>query len=367
MASPTVIPITWPNDPLQAQIEDFVNTLGGSSFWTAAGAEYGVGAMTMGTPVELTSDPFGSTLINDNYARVMDSRPGEIATWINEQVRAGMLPPGDGNTIYALFPPAGTDVYHGGATSCQASPPFSKAFFAYHDEAYTGMMTPYVVVPRCATRDSLTGLDVVTAAASEEILEAAMNPSPIGYYAAYDHVDADHASWSWVFGGGEAGDLCAQNPGAFFQPDDFAYTVQRTWSNAAARGGHDPCVPPIPGQVYFNSAPVLNDTVAVSVNGKIVPTRGLWISPAQSKTVELDLYSDGPTDGDWTVSAIDQSVPTGQLDVQFDKTSGHNGDTIQMTVTLVPPGYTDFKQFLIVSQLGSQTNIWPVVARTGAP
>jgi hypothetical protein len=148
--------------------------------------------------------------------------------------------------------------------------------------------------------------------------------------------------------------------------------VQRTWSNSAAQASHDPCSPSLPGEVYFNSAPVLTDPVSLPVfsHGQIVTsvgTKGLLINPLQSKTVELDLYSDGPTDGDWAVSAVDQSTDGGALDFQFDKTTGHNGDKVQLTVTVLQMSSTQREQFLIVSQLGSQTNVWPVVVQSIVP
>ena len=36
-------------------------------------------------------------------------------------------------------------------------------------------------------------------------------------------------------------------------------------SNKAAAAGHEPCVPALPGEVYFNSAPVLPDVLRTKV------------------------------------------------------------------------------------------------------
>jgi hypothetical protein len=361
VVSPTVIPITWPNDPFRAQIEDFVKTLGGSSFWTAAVGEYGVGAMTMGTPVELTSNPFGTTTVTET----------DISNWVSQQITGGTLPPSDGNTIYALFFPPDVSPLFGAA--CQKPPyPWGRtAVFGYNDKVRVNGMpdAPYAVIPRCPSLNSLTGIDAITAAASKELVDTATNP--------FRGLSDDFDVWSWWFGSNrfsglvQAGELCAPNPSSFYKPSDLAYTVQRTWSNAAAQASHDPCVPSVPGEVYFNSAPALNDPLWDRVSttteggpGKIVPGVNLTFS---SQTIEIDLFSDSPTEGDWTVGAVDMGFENAQLSFQFDKTTGHDGDKIQLTIGVVRPADTQFDVFLITSQLGDRTNTWPVLVRTKSP
>src|SRR5947209_6592361 len=83
-------------------------------------------------------------------------------------------------------------------------------------------------------------------------------------------------------GGRETGDLCAQNEGVHFKPDAYAYTVQRSWSNASAAAGKDPCVPGRPG-VYFNAAPVVTDMVTVQDKTGSVRVKGVQIPSGQSK------------------------------------------------------------------------------------
>ena len=97
-----------------------------------------------------------------------------------------------------------------------------------------------------------------------------------------------------MLGGGEVGDLCAQEPGAFTQFPELAYTVQRTWSNAAAMASHDPCVPALANEVYFNAVPELNDTITI---GGMFTMLGVQIPVGQTKTIDLDLFSDGDTGG----------------------------------------------------------------------
>jgi len=76
------------------------------------------------------------------------------------------------------------------------------------------------------------------------------------------------------------------------------------------------------GEVYFNSALVPTDNVIFQ--GEFV-THGVKIPLGTSRTVEVDLYSDGPTSGPWTLAA---SATVGELGLSFDVSSGVNGDKV---------------------------------------
>jgi hypothetical protein len=165
-----------------------------------------------------------------------------------------------------------------------------------------------------------------------------------------------------LLGGTEIGDLCDAFPNVFYKPADLPYLVQRMWSNAAAAASHDPCEPN-GASPYFSSAPVLADTVSGSAPGfGPYTTKGVKIPVGQSKTVILDLYSDAPTGGPWTISAIDiDSTFFGQspeLSFSFDKTQGQNGDTVQMTIQVLAAGQGNVEPFWIQSDLGNTTSVW---------
>src|SRR2546423_11159635 len=91
---------------------------------------------------------------------------------------------------------------------------------------------------------------------------------------------------------GEVGDLCAQAPSAFFKPSGYSHTVQRTWNNNATATGADPCQPALPGEVYFNAVPVLNDVVNFNFQGQSGQTKGVSIPIGQSKTIDVDLFTE---------------------------------------------------------------------------
>jgi hypothetical protein len=155
----------------------------------------------------------------------------------------------------------------------------------------------------------------------------------------------------------ELGDMCALVSDAFYTPADFPYVVQRIWSNQAALAGHDPCQPTPAGQVYFNSAPVLADDVTCYYGPDKLTTKGVKIPVGQTKTVEVDLFSDGPTAGPWKVTAVDLSM--GHLDLSLDKSGGQNGDKLNLTVHVKSkdPNY-GAELFMLRSTLGTQRVFW---------
>ena len=211
---------------------------------------------------------------------------------------------------------------------------------------------------------------------SHEWIEAATDPLLTsggtftltgGPNAAFYAPDGDHQVWS-LLGGGEAGDLCEpEYPQSNFTPVDIGHSVQRTWSNASAAASHDPCVP-APTAPFFDSAPVLDETVTFTSGFTgTVTTKGVTIPIGQSKTIEVDLFSDGDTGGPWTVEALDVlstyygSYGLAQtLDFAWDQTSGQNGDKLALTITVSkasPLGGAH--AFMIVSKRSGRVAVWP--------
>jgi hypothetical protein len=127
--------------------------------------------------------------------------------------------------------------------------------------------------------------------------------------------------------------------------------VQRTWSNAAARAGHDPCQPELPGEVYFNAAPVLPDMGQISVQGQSVTVRSVKIPVGGSMTIPVQLFSEGPT-GPWTVTASDLSK--GNLSLSLDKTTGQNGDVLHLTIKVLGAGQGNMEPFIVKSVQSTQ-------------
>ncbi|HEY3819286.1 MAG TPA: hypothetical protein VGL81_19085 [Polyangiaceae bacterium] len=340
VTSPVFQSVTFANYDLTPSVDDFVSRVGLTSYWLSAVGEYGIGLARAATPVHIAEG--GPKNIDD----------ADIQVWLANELAANpALEPPSSGTVYVLFYPSATSVTFAGEEGC-------FTIGGYHNSIVVdGVNVSYAVIPECVT-ETATELQTTTSAASHEMIEAVTDPLPLTSTPAYLEVDAAHHFYSVVLGGGEVGDLCAQWPASFFVPDDLAYTVQRTWSNAAVAAGRDPCQPELDGETFFNAVATLTDTVHVGNGALVATTLGVAIAPGTSRTVDVTLYSEGDV-GPWTVSA--ESIPVGGSSLTFawDKTTGNNGDTLHLTITA---NYGDSsyggEPFLIVSTLGAETNYW---------
>jgi hypothetical protein len=338
LASPRVVPIFFAGDPMATALEDFVASIGCTEHWRTAVGEYGVGDAVAAPAVHLTESA---------PANIADA---DLETWLAGKIASGALEAPTKNTVYAVFYPEGTTVTLQGQQSCQT-------FGGYHtDLTLTGGGTAaYAVMPRCKSLGGLTGIDMVTGAASHELAEAATDPynkeAP-----AYMMVDDAHEAFMYILGG-ENGDLCAQEQSAFYKPQGYPFTVQRTWSNRNARGGKNPCIPAATS-AYFTAAPKLTDDIQLF---GAQPTRGVKVAAGTSKTIDLDLYSESAGD-DLHVDVIDVSGALGMggggSTYTLDRPTGKAGDTLKLTVTS-PAGASGTEIFIIaVSGPGGMRIAW---------
>ena len=257
----------------------------------------------------------------------------------------------DPGTIYAVFIPSGV-AFDGACTS----------YGGYHDEATSTAMAefPYALIPRCMAPTGGTAVDTLTAALSHELVEASTDPFPESA-PAFVRLDAAHYVWSRT-PGGELGDMCEYNQNAD-QPLVGTFTVQRTWSNQSAAAGHDPCVPAL-ATPYVGAAPLFPETIMVSShNGQMIMTKGLTVPLDTSKTLEVDLFSDAPTTADFTVVAYDAAelLGTGSatLAFQWDKTTGHNGDKLNVMVTRTKMAPSRGSEIVIITEVdGVFVSMW---------
>jgi hypothetical protein len=340
MTAPKVVPVFYANDPWQSQIEAFLTQLSTSEYWSATTKEYGVGPITV----------LPSIVLSDTApAQIEDA---QIQSYLSAQADGTHQgwPLADASTLYVMVYPQKTVVSQGGAQSCQE-------FGGYHFEAPLaggGGNFPYAVIPRCPQSQTLTGIDVVTAALSHELVEAATDPFPQSD-PAYAITDEPNLVWA-MMPGSETGDMCAYAPQSY-SPLVSSFVVQRSWSNAAAKAGHDPCVP-APKEPYFNAAPILNDNVSIDFGQGQAPTKGVKIPVGQSKVIDVALFSDAPT-GPWTVQAVDASryQNGGQTTLTFswDKQSGKNGDVLHLTVTRLKAGPIGGSTIMLLSSKDKQT------------
>ncbi len=344
LATPKVVPVYFANDDttFTGNVTTFLGKLASSTFWgptPPALTEYGVGALSVAAPVQLTENAPTPTI--DDAA---------IQTWLAANIGA-TLPAADVNTIYTIFYPTGSTITLQGQSSCQS-------FGGYHNNIKVGTQNiAYAVIPRCGKFGSLQGLDAVSAATSHELEEAATDPYP-ATNGAFAQVDDNHIIWMFTLGGGEVGDMCAQSPDAYYAPTDIGNVVQRSWSNKSAKAGHNPCLP-TDGLPYFNSMPVLTQTLSLA-GGQLV-SKGVSIPVGQSQTIEVDLFSDAATSGPWTVSAVDTATlqqQSPELKFDWDRTSGQNGEKLHLTITVLKASQYMAEGFILTSRLGARENLW---------
>ncbi|HEY3819303.1 MAG TPA: hypothetical protein VGL81_19170 [Polyangiaceae bacterium] len=367
LTSPKVYLVFYAGDPNVAPLQDFAQKMVASTFWATTTHEYGVGPLAYGGTITLPATETAPTSIAST----------DIQTWVAAQIQQGTFGTPDPEAIYTIVYPQGTTITQPNpVSSLLASPQSCVDFGGYHDNT-----TPadggvagnfaYAVIPTCTT-----SVDDLTAVISHEWVEASTDPFLTsggtftlsgGPNAAFYSADKSHLVWD-LLGGGEAGDMCEpESPAVYITPSDIGYQVQRTWSNLQAQGSHDPCAPDIAG-AFFDSAPVLTETVTFSssITGTIT-SQGITIPVGQSKTIEVDLFSDGDTGGPWTVSADDvlfkyygsYGIPQ-SLSFAWDRTQGVNGEKLHLTVTVTQASIiAGAHAFMITSTNGTRQAVWP--------
>ena len=157
--------------------------------------------------------------------------------------------------------------------------------------------------------------------------------------------------------GGELGDMC-EYLGNADQRLVGNYLVQRTWSNAAATTNGDPCVP-APAGPYHGAEPVLPDLLPFDSATGGITTEGVKVPYGMSKTIDVVLFSDQPSDL-WNVRASDADATIfglpNELELTWDRTDGSNGTTLHLTIERVANGQIggDGSSLLIESTVGGQ-------------
>jgi hypothetical protein len=370
--APTIHFVLYPGNTNQADLVTFAQHLAASTYWSATTQEYGVGALS-----------YAATTVLSGQAAPGMIASAQIQSWMGQEIASGAFGTPDPQAIYTIVYPPTTQIQQPNPVSSLFGPTNSCAnFTGYHDNvsvALTDGGPPtsfvYAVIPTCTT-----SLGDLTSVMSHEWVEASTDPQVTstgvfnltgGPNAAYFSVDADHIVWDVLSSGGEAGDLCQpERPEAIYTPSDVGYAVQRTWSNKLAAASHDPCAADLAGLPFFDSAPVLDQTVTFTsaITGTIT-TKGVTIPVGASRTIEVDLFSDSATGGPWTVTADDllnraySSYGLAKtLSFQWDRTQGTNGEKLHLTITVTGASIIGGAHaFVITSTLGGRQYQWPGV------
>ena len=326
MTAPKGMAITWDNDPNQVDLEKFFGAYGASPAWAEQTAEYGVGTLTNAPPQHIAGNAPATVLESTLLGLLTTNTAGANPPW----------GPPDENTIYMFFIPKGTKFDDGsGSFACQG-------YDGYHfDTMINGVDVAYSISAVChqeALGLGITDLQDVTITAGHEAVETATDPrtstsAPIGW----GDVDDAHAVWGYITEG-ELGDLCEYAATeAWESPPSLDYSVQRTWSNAAAAAGHDPCVGD--GTTpYYQTIPDQLDTATINYTGTPRPTHGTKIAKGATGTIDLEVYADAPGAGPFTVTLVDDSEAFGGTALlQFTQPTGTYmpGDKLHVPVKVL--------------------------------
>jgi len=292
--------------------------------------EYGVDTLTIAPLVTLAENGPASTT------------PQGIESWLANAIMTSKVAAPDANTIYALYYPQTTTINAFGGKNC-------TAFGGYHSQiTVNASPVVFTVLAGCASYGArlapgevVQGIDFTTGLTTHELVEAVTDPL-VATQPAYRDVDAAHVAWRLFLYGAEVGDTCEPQPNAFFAEPTLGYVVQRMWSNQARNAGHDPCVP--------------HDATPFVLAWPVQQGFGPLIKLGATGAIVVKLASDAPTNGPWTVKAIDYTSERGgavELALSLDKTSGKNGDTLSLTVKVLIADPSGYEGFLLESQLGS--------------
>jgi hypothetical protein len=354
LKNPVIVTVTFPGDTNADQLEAFGDAVGAGQYWKDVTSEYAVAAATSGT---------------EHHVRLTDAAPAsitdtELATFVATSVgkaEGGWPVPATGNVVYIVYLPRTTTLMLQGKSAC------SQGVGGYHDSTkVNNVSTAYAIVPRCGYSD----FDHITLSASHELAEAATDPYPRSRPAWSGFREEDLAWEFFQQFQSENGDACE-----FYRDSDLAanesdvgFSVQRQWSNASAKGGHDPCVPAIKGSKYFNVTPLALDDIDVdlsSLGGDITTSKGIKVKVGEPRQIPLGFYSDGAL-GPWTIKAVSGGIAGGRsssggVDLELDVTEGQNGQKAYLTITVNTAGKTNSELITIVSTRAGVSHYMPLL------
>lgn len=353
LKNPVITTVTWPNDPNADKFEQFGDELGPTAFWKATTSEYGVSPSTSGAAhhVRITTDAPTSISDTDLAAFVAKNVGDPMSGW----------PAPDGDAVYILYLAPQTSLILQGSDAC------SQGVGGYHDSTtVNGKDVAYAIVPQCG--GSGGGFADTTLSASHELVEAATDPYPQSN-PAYVGFDNDDVAWDFFQQfQSELGDACEfYRDSTMAQTTDFPFVVQRQWSNASAKAGHDPCVPAAHA-TYFSVTPLDLETITLDLSAvggaSKQKAKGYNVPVGQTKVIPLGFFSDGPLDA-WTIKAVEGGAmgtsQKGRVTLSLDVTSGKNGQKAYLTVKANIQGKTKGELISIVSSSNGVNHYMPIM------
>jgi hypothetical protein len=334
---PVFIPITFKEDldGTADELEDFIASIGCTEYWDQVARDYGVGIGVTGPPVRVPEAA---------WTKVDDS---QLAIWLRNRITAAAdggapFPQPTDDTLYVIFLPESTTVTLQGSQSC-----VSFGAYHYNTSLIGGRKIAYAIVPRCSGFGG--GVDAVTGPAAHELIEAVTDPYP-SLAPAHTRTDSAHLAWS-LFAGGEVADLCEFNSGEFFTPNNYPWSVARSWSNKEASLEHDPCLT-AEGDPWAIALPGQPDVIHYFTNN---PLRGIKLAINASTTVPLRIAGTGT--GPVTIDAVDgASLYGGQkrLNLSVTPNNANIGETVTLNINKVANGQGGVELFMLRTHIAGR-------------
>jgi hypothetical protein len=315
---------------------------------------YVLTALTAATAADAGAPDAGSTDAAASDAASADAGdaaiPAKDPTW-----PAPVMLNGDAQTVYSLFIPASISVTDPGS----GMPFCTEGGLGYHQSVTlpNGASVAYSVTLECTSQT----LDQLEETATHELVEAATNPYTNATSIGYLDFDANHLAWNLYDGFDELADACQNWADSYYQEgSSFPYWVQRSWTNAGAAAGHDPCAPsatgPYTGLTLFPAQQSMLSVDLTQLGSGKTTARAFQAKVGQSVTFQVGFYSDAASPP-WTISYDFPSAPlfdvnfnpvkNGTATVTIDKMSGQNGEKANVTVTPTAAGQLGFQLMAI--------------------
>jgi hypothetical protein len=345
LATPKLVTITFAGYDEKATVDSFGDWIVRSSWLSSVGHDYGVGlgshlhVVLPGPAPSLASDLDTQALLEMNLQN--GTLPGgalDAGTVDAGAADAGGADAGQNDYVYMVVYPSSTTAtaFLDSGSSCLYE---GDGHFlgGYHWETQNGPYhVPYAVIPTCTSGSMVEGISDLEIAASHEFIEATTDPFPYSNVA-YGITDPTNA---WIVTDGEVADLCEGQ-----QMTDSGFSLTLVWSNSAAMGHGDPCIPAPPGPFYDVSPS---------------PWQAQTVMKGGTATFALTGFSTAPISA-WPVYTVvgGSFAPT----VHLDTTMMSNGQKAMLTVT-VPDG-TPSQSYaaIFISSAGATLTdytFWPI-------
>ena len=380
LSSPVLVTVSWPGDANASTWEGFGDAIGASTYWSATTSEYGVGPatsgpsnhvrMTQALPPSLSYTDLQNFVVAAVQAAESDAGAGATDGGAPDPAwpRPTLDAHGNAQTIYSLFIAPSTNV-----TDPGSGQPFCvEGGLGYHDSVVVGTANvAYSVTLECA---GLTDAEIEETAAHESV-EAATDPFVESATLGYVGFDADHLAWDIYTGfNDELADACQNWQDSYYEESgSFPYWVQRSWSNAAASKGADPCVPAAAG-TYYGMALLAGQATTVqvdltSIGASKESTKGFAATVGQPLTFQVGYFSDASAPA-WKIAydfpsetqlftETGSTLGNGTATVTIDKTTGANGDVANVSVTVKTKGTAGFQIMAITWDPPTMTGFAP--------